>query len=306
MHVARSVYYGSFKSPRVLVWSIGCIILILLMAIAFLGYVLPYGQMSLWGYFTSPKCILYKLTVTKMFDIISNYFHIIINLEKNISIVNIAICGGTSISKKISGNSRIGPHNSDVISIIFGSLLGDAHAERKNLLAGTRIFFSQEGVHLTYILWLHNKLSTRGYCNILVPKITTRLVEGGKLRKVVRLHTWSYNSFNWIHDLWYSDGIKLVPKNIANYLTPLALSIWIMDNGTKSSKGLKLITKSFTFKDCQFLSQVLQDNFNLKSSVQSAGSPNQYFIYILKESMPLLRTIVSPYIIPSMKYKIIE
>jgi ubiquinol-cytochrome c reductase cytochrome b subunit len=48
-HVARGLYYGSFKSPRVLVWSIGCVILILMMAIAFLGYVLPYGQMSLWG-----------------------------------------------------------------------------------------------------------------------------------------------------------------------------------------------------------------------------------------------------------------
>jgi len=48
-HVARGLYYGSFKSPRVLVWSIGVIILVLMMAIAFLGYVLPYGQMSLWG-----------------------------------------------------------------------------------------------------------------------------------------------------------------------------------------------------------------------------------------------------------------
>jgi ubiquinol-cytochrome c reductase cytochrome b subunit len=48
-HVARGIYYGSFKSPRVLVWSIGCIILILMMAIGFLGYVLPYGQMSFWG-----------------------------------------------------------------------------------------------------------------------------------------------------------------------------------------------------------------------------------------------------------------
>jgi len=48
-HVARGLYYGSYKSPRVLVWSIGVIILILMMAIAFLGYVLPYGQMSLWG-----------------------------------------------------------------------------------------------------------------------------------------------------------------------------------------------------------------------------------------------------------------
>jgi len=49
MHVGRGLYYGSYKSPRILVWTIGVIILILMMAIAFLGYVLPYGQMSLWG-----------------------------------------------------------------------------------------------------------------------------------------------------------------------------------------------------------------------------------------------------------------
>lgn len=48
-HIGRTLYYGSYKSPRILVWSIGVIILILMMAIAFLGYVLPYGQMSLWG-----------------------------------------------------------------------------------------------------------------------------------------------------------------------------------------------------------------------------------------------------------------
>nr|UEX92914.1 apocytochrome b [Marasmius tenuissimus] len=48
-HVARGLYYSSYKHPRVLLWSIGVIILILMMAIAFLGYVLPYGQMSLWG-----------------------------------------------------------------------------------------------------------------------------------------------------------------------------------------------------------------------------------------------------------------
>jgi len=49
MHIGRGLYYGSYKSPRVLVWSIGVIILILMMAIGFLGYVLPFGQMSLWG-----------------------------------------------------------------------------------------------------------------------------------------------------------------------------------------------------------------------------------------------------------------
>jgi len=48
-HIARGLYYGSYRSPRVLPWSIGVIILVLMMATAFLGYVLPYGQMSLWG-----------------------------------------------------------------------------------------------------------------------------------------------------------------------------------------------------------------------------------------------------------------
>jgi ubiquinol-cytochrome c reductase cytochrome b subunit len=48
-HIGRGLYFGSYKSPRILLWSIGVIILILLIGTAFLGYVLPYGQMSLWG-----------------------------------------------------------------------------------------------------------------------------------------------------------------------------------------------------------------------------------------------------------------
>jgi ubiquinol-cytochrome c reductase cytochrome b subunit len=48
-HIGRGLYYGSYKAPRTLPWSIGVIMLVLMMGIAFLGYVLPYGQMSLWG-----------------------------------------------------------------------------------------------------------------------------------------------------------------------------------------------------------------------------------------------------------------
>lgn len=49
LHIGRGMYYGSYKSPRIWPWSIGVIILVLMMGTAFLGYVLPYGQMSLWG-----------------------------------------------------------------------------------------------------------------------------------------------------------------------------------------------------------------------------------------------------------------
>jgi len=49
LHIGRGLYYGSYKAPRTLVWIIGTLIFILMIATAFLGYVLPYGQMSLWG-----------------------------------------------------------------------------------------------------------------------------------------------------------------------------------------------------------------------------------------------------------------
>jgi ubiquinol-cytochrome c reductase cytochrome b subunit len=49
VHMLRSLYYGSFKAPRELLWILGCINFLLLMAIAFLGYTLPWGQMSFWG-----------------------------------------------------------------------------------------------------------------------------------------------------------------------------------------------------------------------------------------------------------------
>ena len=49
LHIGRGLYYGSYKAPRTLVWTIGTVIFLLMMATAFLGYVLPYGQMSLWG-----------------------------------------------------------------------------------------------------------------------------------------------------------------------------------------------------------------------------------------------------------------
>jgi ubiquinol-cytochrome c reductase cytochrome b subunit len=49
LHIGRGIYYGSYRTPRTLVWAVGTIILILMMGTAFLGYVLPYGQMSLWG-----------------------------------------------------------------------------------------------------------------------------------------------------------------------------------------------------------------------------------------------------------------
>src|SRR5690606_20146815 len=49
VHVFRGLYYGSYKAPREVLWMLGVIILLLTMATAFMGYVLPWGQMSYWA-----------------------------------------------------------------------------------------------------------------------------------------------------------------------------------------------------------------------------------------------------------------
>ncbi|MBR3191822.1 cytochrome b/b6, partial [Bosea sp. (in: a-proteobacteria)] len=49
VHIFRGMYYGSYKAPREVLWILGVIIFLLMMATAFMGYVLPWGQMSFWG-----------------------------------------------------------------------------------------------------------------------------------------------------------------------------------------------------------------------------------------------------------------
>lgn len=49
IHIFRGMYYGSYKAPREILWILGVLIFLLMMATAFMGYVLPWGQMSFWG-----------------------------------------------------------------------------------------------------------------------------------------------------------------------------------------------------------------------------------------------------------------
>jgi ubiquinol-cytochrome c reductase cytochrome b subunit len=63
---------------------------------------------------------------------------------------------------------------------------------------------------------------------------------------------------------------KIIPKHV-------------MDDGAKVGKGLKFSTNSFTYNECLILIKALNDNFDLKASIQLAGSNNQYIIYIWKE-----------------------
>lgn len=249
-------------------------------------YVLPFGQMSLWGNnFLCPT----------WFD----YFQELLNIESTINLYNSIL---PFITPKTRSDKRIGPHDYNILCVLIGTLLGDAQAERHG--NGTRICFQQEHTKSHYLLWFHKYLSDLGYCNSIQPKLLTRLGSGGKLRYYLKFQTFTFSSFNFIYEEFYKGGVKIIPANIADYLSPLALAVWISDDGGLSSSGLKLCTNSFSYEDVEFLCKVLRDKYNLKASVQKAGYPNQYVIYISKISMPNLADIVKPHLHSSMYYKL--
>jgi ubiquinol-cytochrome c reductase cytochrome b subunit len=235
--------------------------------------------MSFWGELNCPTCL------SKDYEIIT---------------YSVLAC----ILPKTKSKKIIGPHNYSILTIIFGTLLGDGYAETHG--NGTRIRFYQENSHQDYLLWLQALINNHGYTSDIVPQLRTRLGKNGKIRHVIKFNTYTYSSFNWIQKCWYKDKIKRVPDTeiLDLYLSPLALAIWIMDDGAKVSAGLKFCTNGFILSDVERLSLLLNNKYNLFTSIQSAGVPDQYIIYVPKKGIDTLKKIVGPYIHPSMKYKL--
>lgn len=201
--------------------------------------------------------------------------------------------------------NRIGPHNKDVLSVIIGSVLGDAYLNRRSG-EGVRVCYRQSQIHKEYLFWLYDFLYNRGYTTNLQPRQYTRTIESqkGTVYYGYEFNTFTFRSFNWIHQLFYNKGKKVIPRNIAEYLTPLALAVWVMDDGGWANSGVRIATNSFELKEVELLNDVLKSRYNLDTTIQKIFIKDKYSIYIKKQSIPALRSIVGPFMHPSMLYKL--
>lgn len=212
-------------------------------------------------------------------------------------------------SSRVNPLLRVGPHNIDILSILFGSLLGDGSMEKS--VNGSRFVFYQAKVNGEYLLWLHLVISQLGYAQISIPKIYSRkgsnlVGELNDIKYYYRFRTFTFSSFDWIYNEFYPNNTrKIIPNIMEIYLTPLALAVWMMDDGTSfKNKGFKFSTNSFTLKEIHYLSSVLKKKYNIETTIHKSGLNNQYNIYVPKASFMVLREIVKPYIHPTMLYKI--
>lgn len=205
--------------------------------------------------------------------------------------------------------NRIGPHNTDVISVIFGLLLGDGYAI--NISGeGVRLCIKQSIIHKEYLFSLYEFFFKRGYCSNNEPRKYIRTIKGiNKVYNGFEFNTFTFRSFMWIYNLFYKKGRKVVPLNIENYITSLTLAIWICDDGTfvpssGGRGGVRISCNSITLKEVEYLITILINKFELDCTIQKIAIKNKYSIYIKKNSIIKLEKLILPYLHNSMYYKL--
>lgn len=213
-------------------------------------------------------------------------------------------------------SQRIGPHNSDVISVLVGCLLGDAYANQTKV-NGTSFRFKQSVRHRDYLFFLYKFFFERGYCTSTGPReYKTTLVNTNKNSSKTyygnEFDLFTFSSLNWLYELFYEGKVKVIKSELINYLTPMSLAFLIMDDGgwVSGSKSVRISTNNFTLQEVELLRDMFKTKFDLDCTIQllsKKGGNNpkdKYSLYIKVASLPRLRELVVPYMHPSMLYKL--
>jgi len=106
--------------------------------------------------------------------------------------------------------------------------------------------------------------------------------------------TRSLPCFNEFYSLFYINKVKIIPEDIYNLLSPVALAHLIMGDGSSREFGLEICTDCYSVKDVVRLMNVLIIRYNLECTLHY-HRPTQPRIYIRQRSMPLLRELVRPH-----------
>ncbi len=174
--------------------------------------------------------------------------------------------------------------------IIIGSLLGDAYITKRG-----QIQFEQSEDQKEYLFWKHKELSSISYKNIsLVRRFDKRLS-----KTYTSYRFWTRQYFLSWRNKFYINNRKTIPKDIQ--ISPLTLAVWYMDDGCFSDHKCIIATDGFVEEDITFLREILLIRFNIKTCVKNGSK-----VLIRKESLKTFFSLISPYVLSSLRHKIFD
>ena len=192
--------------------------------------------------------------------------------------------------------------NQTQISVLIGSILGDG-TMRIGKNAQNANFKVEQGLkQKEYVFWKYDVFKE---WVTTPPKISFRYDENRiPYEKSWWFRTIRHPKLTLFHKLFYKNGIKIVPKNIGDLLDPLALAIWIMDDGSLGRNKIDISTYSFKLEEIKLLQKALFKRFALESNFYKDRDKGFRMYFRKKETQKLL-PLISPYIISNLAYKIL-
>jgi len=187
--------------------------------------------------------------------------------------------------------------------VLVGTLLGDGCLETRNRGRTYRLKVEHSISQKDYVNW---KCQVFKSFTLSEPRIHKRM-SYGLVRDNYCFQTLSHGSFRFYGQQFYRDGKKIMPKIISKLLTPLALAVWFMDDGSiksKQHKALVIHSQSFNKQDLELIRGVLEVKYKIKSALRKRKDGSGFVIYLLSETIDIFIALVEPYILSSMKYKL--
>lgn len=181
--------------------------------------------------------------------------------------------------------------------ILVGLLLGDGCLEKTKNSLGARLKVGQSIKQIEFATWL--------YQQFLDFVRTPPRIKNRKVHQEVVFNTLTHPIFKVFYDLFYPKGKKTIPDDINKFLTPTAFAVWFMGDGSVKSKecrGRILNTQSFSRSDIERLILILENKFNLQSSIRMQKDGLQ--IYISAKSAFILNDLLKDRILPYFRYKL--
>jgi hypothetical protein len=186
---------------------------------------------------------------------------------------------------------------------LIGLTLGDLSLEKSSKNSNVRLRFDQSIVHSSYLNFLYDKFKEY---TLTPPKFTISKPDKrtGQIYYSLIFKTRLLPCFNYLWDLFYKEGKKIIPSNIKDLLTEVGLAYWIMNNRGLGKRGvLNLNTGSYTEIEIELLMSALTQKFNLKCR-KSLNRSNQCIIVIPKSQVNQVADLTYKHFHPSMYYKI--
>lgn len=187
-------------------------------------------------------------------------------------------------------------------NVLLGTLLGDGTLEKNG--KNVRLRVDHDIKQQTYVEWKYSLL-----CSLATGKIKYFFQNPDKRTNKKYGHckfdTFSNVALNNFYSIFYANGKKEAPRNIADLLkSPLSLAVWFMDDSYKRNdcNAFRINTDSFSLLEQNLLQQCLQTNFGIKTKIHKKGK--YWNIYIPNCHAEKFVDLIKPYIIPQMQYKI--